>query len=214
MTSVVSGSPPHPMTSRRGGSAILAGVATVGIAVLMAVADLPGFIAGRGFATLALAIGLTLMGVGFAFVRLDRPVVSSSALGRRGAKTLAAGLLLDGAILGLLSAGGLKGSAAAIVILPLIVAGWSTVIGLGLTILALVLAAGPGRRVGLLFVGAIVALAASNAFTNWSGETSRTIGLVLGAVAACGLLAGFVGIGLISIRESGTVDPTSGRSGF
>ena len=193
-----------------GGVLILAAVGTVVLAILLAVADLSSFLAGRGYADVVLSVAFALLGAGFAVLGMERRAAYRSTLGRRGAKIFAAGLLLDGAILGLGSTG-LKGSELSIVILPLIVAAWTTVIGFGLTILALFLTPGPGPRVGLLFVAAILALAASNAFTNMLGEITRLIGLALGAVAGFGLLAGFAGVGVISIRDSGLAESPSAQ---
>jgi hypothetical protein len=193
---------------------VIAGVITLVVALIVVLVDLTSFVDRGGIGAILLGAGFVLLGLGFARLSNERPAPFDTVLGRRGAKWLAAGLLLDSAIMALLGAGGLKGSAAAIAILPLILGGWSTVIGFGLIVLALVRAPAPGRWVGLLFVVAILVLVASNAFTNAGGETTRMIGLGLGAAAACGLLAGFAGIGLVSIRESRMTDPASARSGF
>jgi hypothetical protein len=136
---------------------------------------------------------------------------------RRGLKTLSAGLLLDAAFLGLAGSGVVDGPMVDILIMPLVITGWITMIGLALTVLSLL--AGGGRRlvVGLIFLAAPVAAFASNEFTNTlpgpgvDTQAAQAAGIWLGMAAAGAVALGMIGIGLLAIQriEARPGDPPS-----
>jgi hypothetical protein len=88
-----------------------------------------------------------------------------------------------------------------VLFIPFFVIGWATIIGAGLTVLALVTAGGRPRRVGATFLAAPVALLAVNALVNaLSGtEGARLLAIAFAIVAGSALLLGFVGLALLAI---------------
>jgi hypothetical protein len=84
----------------------------------------------------------------------------------------------------------------------------TTVTGLVLTILALLVAGGPDRRLAWLFIAAVVGLLASDPLASAlaSREARQTIALASGALASSAYLAAFAGMGVLAIRRDRAAD--------
>jgi len=157
---------------------------------------------------LLIAAGLGLLGAGVALLSADGPIFGGM-LARWGLKTLAFGLVGDFVIFAMLALPGLERSNAMVLIIPFLVIGWATVIGAGMTALALLLSEGRPRKVGAVFLVVPVALSVANSLTNTlsGGDLIRLLAIAVGVVAAGALLAGFVGLALLAIYGPG--DPHS-----
>lgn len=182
-----------------GGLLILAGVMLALITAAIAIGGGTAKIAVAGPAYLLTVASLGLLGVGVALLTVDGPIFGGT-LARRGLKTLAFGLIGDFAILGLLALPSLQGSNAMVLFIPFFVIGWATIIGAGLTVLALLLAGGRPRRVGATFLAVPVALFAVNVLVNafWL-DVARLLAVAFGIVAGGALLLGFVGLALLAL---------------
>jgi hypothetical protein len=183
-----------------GGLLIIVGVIVALVTSAVAVAGGTAMVAVGAPGYLLTVACLGLLGVGVALLSVDGPIFGGT-LARRGLKTLAFGLVGDFVTLGLLALPGLEGSNAMVLFIPFFVIGWATIIGAGLTVLALVVAGGRPRRVGATFLAAPVALFAVNALVNTlSGtEGARLLATALAIVAGSALLLGFVGLALLAI---------------
>jgi hypothetical protein len=119
-----------------------------------------------------------------------------------GDRRLLFGLLGDAVILGLTALPGLEGWRIVVLLVPFFFIGWVTIIGLGMTVVALLADRGRPRIVGATFVAAPVALFLVNVFANGpSGDEGPTglIAIAFAVVAGSALLMGFVGLGLLAI---------------
>jgi hypothetical protein len=158
-------------------------------------------VGGGSYLLLVACVGL--LGVGVALLSASGPIFGGT-LARRALKTLAFGLVVDSVLLGLSNLPGLEGSNMMILFIPFFVSGWATIIGAGLTVLALVTAGGRPRKVGALFLAAPVALFAVNALVNdLSGfEGARPLAIAFGVVAGGALLLGFVGLAWLGLDSA------------
>jgi hypothetical protein len=148
---------------------------------------------------------LGLLGAGVALLSIDGPIFDGT-LARRGLKTLAFGLVGDAVLFGMFALPGLQGSSAMLLFIPFFAIGWATVIGAGLTVLALLVSEGRPRIVGDIFLVVPMAVVVTNAFTNTLSGTdmTRLLAIAFGVVAAGALMLGFVGLALLAI--AGPID--------
>jgi hypothetical protein len=118
-------------------------------------------------------------------------------------KTLGFGLVGDSVLYGLTALPGLHGSSVMALFIPFFVIGWATVIGAGMTLLALVTSQGHPRKVGAVFLVVPVALFVVNLFINTrSGiDDARLLAIVFGFVAGVALLLGFAGLALLAFED-------------
>jgi hypothetical protein len=198
----------HAVLRGWGGPLVLAGVVAIVVAALLSVADPRSFAAARGAPTIGLAVALALLGVGLARLGTDGSRTFASVLGRRGARTFGAGLLILAAILALSCTGQLPRTMTYVLIVPFVVAGLTTVTGLVLTILALLVAGGPDRRLAWLFIAAVVGLLASDPLASAlvSHEARQPIALAFGALASSAFVAALAGMGVLAIRRDRAAD--------
>jgi len=167
---------------------VIAAVAIIGDTAAIAVG-------GPGYLLLVACVGL--LGVGVALLSASGPIFGGT-LARRALKTLAFGLVGDSVILALLSLPGFEGSNMIILFIPGSVSGWATMIGAGLTVLALVTAGGRPRKVGALFLAAPVALFAGIALENDLAGSEGASAVVAGGA----LLLGFVGLAWLALDSA------------
>jgi hypothetical protein len=197
------------MPKRRiGGLLILVGVVVTLASVAVGIAGSTARLIVGAPVYLLGAACLGLLGAGVALLSIDEPIFGGT-LARRGLKTLAFGLVGDSVIFGMFALPDLQGSNAIIMIIPFFVIGWATIIGAGMTALALLLSEGRPRKVGALFLVVPVALAVTNTLTNTISRSdgTRLLAVAFGVVAAGALLLGFVGLALLAI-----VGPAGGQS--
>lgn len=189
------------MPKRQAGAVlIICGVVLALVATAVAIIGGTPAIAVTGGAYLLLVACVGLLGAGVALLSVSGPVFGGT-LARRGLKGLGFGLIADSVILGLLSLPGFEGSNMMILFMPFFVFGWATIIGAGLTVLALVTAGGRPRKVGAIFLVAPVTLFVVNALVNdLSGsEGARLLATALGVLAGGALLLGFVGLAWLGV---------------
>jgi len=166
---------------------VVAGVGWSLAAAVLALLDFVAFVASSGLVYPALGIGLVLLALGFWLIAGGPSADFPGALARRGMKTLAIGLLLDAGLIALVSAQPLHGSDVDVLILPLIVAGWTTLIGFAATVLSLLIATRRSLIVGLLFMVGLGAGYAAGVFTTTYERTDldRALGIGLAIAAGC-----------------------------
>ena len=171
--------------------AVVLALVTTAVAIIGGTAAIA--VGGAGYLLLVACVGF--LGVGVALLSASGPIFGGT-LARRAMKALAFGLVADSVILGLLTLPGFEGSNMMVLFIPFFVSGWATIIGAGLTVLALVTAGGRSRKVGAMFLAAPAALFVVNALVNdLSGsEGARLLAIAFGAVAGGALLLGFVGL--------------------
>ena len=186
-----------------GARLIMCGVVLALVTSAVAIIGGTAAISVGGPAYLLLVACVGLLGVGVALLSASGPIFGGT-LARRALKTLAFGLVVDSVLLGVSNLPGLEGSNVMILFIPFFVSWWATIIGAGLTVLALVTAGGRPRKVGALFLLAPVALFAVNALVNdLSGsEVARPLAIAFGVVAGGALLLGFVGLAWLGLGSA------------
>lgn len=194
-------------TARRGGMLVVAGVGWSLPSLAIALLDFVAFQASSGLAYPALGIGLVLLAMGCWLIAGGRSADFPGALARRGMKTLAIGLLLDAGLIVLASAQPLHGSDVDVLLFPLIVAGWTTLIGFAATVLSLLIATRRSLIVGLLFMAALGAGYAAGVFTMTYEPTDldRALGIGLAIVAGCAFTLGLLGIAWLALTGTKSV---------
>jgi hypothetical protein len=185
---------------RIGGYLVLLGVLAVLVTVIVTIVDAMTTVKVGVLLYLLLAACLALLGSGLALISVDGPLFDGT-LARRGMKTLAFGLIGDSVIFGMWALPAFERSNAMTLLIPFLVVGWATIIGAGMTALALLLSAGRPRQVGAIFLVVPVALEVMNTLTNMlsGGNVIRVLAIACGVVAAVALLAGFVAFALLAI---------------
>jgi len=180
---------------RIGGSLVIAGSIAFAVGAILIVAGMAKVVPSAPGGVVLVA-SLALLGVGLRLVVQRGSTIFRGTWTRRGISWLANGLLVD-ALLGVLAATpALSGSMVDILILPGIIAGWTTMIGFGITIVCLLGAADRRRLAGGTIVGGFVLLALSSALTN---GVSQGAGIAVGIAAAVTILAGIAGIGVLAV---------------
>ena len=151
---------------------------------------------------------VALLGLGVGYLSVDGPIFGGR-LARRGLKTLAFGLVGDAAIFGLIALPGLEGSKVMVLFIPWFVIGWVTMIGLGMTVVALIAAGGRPRWVGAAFLSAPVAAFLVNAFVaRWTGIEGASLNVIADAIVGAGaLMVGFVGLAILALDGHGVGAP-------
>ena len=193
--------------ARRGGMLVVAGVGWSLASLAIALLDFDAFVTSTGLAYPTLGIGFVLLAFGLWLIAGRRSADFPGALARRGMKTLAIGLLLDAGSIALVSAQPLHGSDVDVLILPLIVAGWTTVIGFAATVLSLLIATRRSLIVGLLFMVGLGAGYAAGVFTTTYERTDldRTLGIGLAIAAGCAFTLGLLGIAWLALTGTKSV---------
>jgi len=147
---------------RTGGLLIIAGVVLVLISSLAAAFGGADLIAVGGPGYLLVGVCLGLLGAGVALLSIDRPIFGGT-LARRGLKTLAIGLLGGSVTISLMALPGFEGWKVMTLFVPFFVFAWATIIGAGMTVLALIAAGGRPRIVGVMSLVVVLGLFVANA---------------------------------------------------
>jgi hypothetical protein len=153
---------------------------------------------GPGYLLLVASIGA--LGLGVALLTLSGPIFGGT-LAPLGMMLLAFGLVADAVILGMVSQPGFEGSNVDFLIIPLILFGLMTIIGVVLTAVALVRAGGRPRWVGATFLVVPIAL-----FVSY-GPIDRfllpdVVLVALPVLAGGALLLGFVGLAMLALARN------------
>ena len=122
-------------------------------------------------------------------------------------KTLAVGVLLDAGLILLLSTHTGHGPDVDVLLLPLIGAGWTTVIGFAATVLSLLITTRRSVVVGLLFTVALGAGYGAGAFATTYERTDldRALGIGLATAAGCAFTLGLLGIAWLALTGTKSV---------
>ena len=146
---------------------------------------------------LLLAASLSLVGLGVALLSVSGPIYGRT-LARRALMSMGFGLVALAVLLGMSTLPGFEGSNVMILFFPLLVSGWATIIGAGLTVVTLLQAGGRPRQVGATFLVGLIALFALNTFRSALAIEAEA---VLGVLAGSALLLGLVGLALLAMRS-------------
>jgi hypothetical protein len=162
-----------------------------------------GTVSAVGPGYLLLAASLGLVGLGVALLSVSGPIYGGT-LARRALMSMGFGLVALAVLLGMSTLPGFEGSNVMILFFPLLVSGWATIIGAGLTVVTLLQAGGRPRQVGATFLVAPIALFAlilwGSALAS-AGDVASLVGAVLGVLALGAVLLGLLGLGLLAMRS-------------
>ena len=153
---------------------------------------------GPGYLLLVACVGA--LGLGVALLTLSGPIFGGT-LAPLGMTLLAFGLVADAVILGMVSQPGFEGSNVDFLIIPLILFGWMTIIGVVLTAVALLRAGGRPRLVGATFLVAGVAIALFVVSLN-DFFLPEGVRAALPVLAGGALLLGFVGLAMLALARN------------
>ena len=155
---------------------------------------------GPGYLLLVACVGA--LGLGVALLTLSGPIFGGT-LAPLGMMLLAFGLVADAVILGMVSQPGFEGSNVDFLIIPLILFGLMTIIGVVLTAVALLRAGGRPRLVGATFLVAVVPIAL---FVLYGPVNSfllpEAVLVALPVLAGGALLLGFVGLAMLALARN------------
>jgi len=203
------------MAKRQAGAWLIIGgvilsILTTGVAILGGSAAMSGQIrqadgtvsaVGPGYLLLAASLGL--VGLGVALLSVSGPIYGRT-LARRALMSMGFGLVALAVLLGMSTLPGFEGSNVMILFFPLLVSGWATIIGAGLTVVTLLQAGGRPRQVGATFLVAPITLFAlilwGSALAS-AGDVASLVGAVLGVLALGAVLLGLLGLGLLAMRS-------------
>jgi len=196
---------------RTGGVLILVGVALVLGTLALLIFGSSGSPAALELAELLSGVSLGMIGLGTAILGVDGQVFGRT-LARRSLKLLGAGLIGDAVLIALAALPDLQGWRVMVLFIPFFIIGWATVIGLALTVVALLAAGGRPRIVGAVFLVAPVLLLISSVLPYHPGAAGgplSPLAIAFGAAAGGSILLGFAGVGMLAIgAPRGGTNPT------
>lgn len=190
-------------TRRLGAALILAAVTATCLVGVVAASGLD-VVGPRGPGTILFGGCATLLGAGLALLGVGEPLFGGT-LGRRGLRTFALALLGESTLLVLSTAPDFQGYRVMALFIPMFVLAWLTVIGAGMTLLALIGSAGPPRNVAKIFLLVPIALIPVNGvvglvpMSRLSPADARLMALSLASLVLVPLLAGFVGLARLGL---------------
>ena len=186
-----------------GASLVLATVGAIGLIVVVATAGLD-VVDPRGPGTILVVGCAILLGAGLALLSAGEPLFGGT-FGRRGLRALAIAVVAESLLLGLSTTPDFHGYRVMVLFIPMFVMAWVTVIGAGMTLLALIGSIGPARNVGKMFLLVPIALIPVNGVVNLvpisrlSPADARLMAISLATVVLIPLLAGFVGLARLGL---------------
>jgi hypothetical protein len=191
-----------------GGWLVIVGPCLLLVPVAFAIAGQPVAIGGLGAGGAMLAIALAVTAVGFALLAVAGPPVIVGRVARIGFALLAIGLgciVLSSAIAGGMTSDPLGELA---FVLPFLLGGLATVVGIPVTVIGLLLRPGAARRVAAIFLAGLAVVVASAILSDAQladdpGASSMALPAELLALVGLGLmLLGVVALGVVVVRGS------------
>jgi len=171
-------------------------------------------IGGTGIGGVVLALALAALGAGFALLALTGPTAAGGMSARVGLGLLAVGLgatLVSSLVAGAMTYDPLEEWA---FVVPFLVGGFATLIGIPVTVIGLLLHAGQPRRIAAAFLGGLAVIVVGGMISSaaLSNDPSASVPVSAILVAAAGLalvLASVVGLGIAAIRGARVQEPAS-----
>ena len=154
---------------------------------------------GPGYLLLVACVGA--LGLGVALLTLSGPIFGGT-LAPLGMMLLAFGLVADAVILGMVSQPGFEGSNVDFLIIPLILFGLMTIIGVVLTAVALLGVGGRPQLVGATFLVAVVPIALLVFGPGNGFFLPEAVLVALPVLAGGALLLGFVGLAMLALARN------------